>query len=328
MVCRMSAPTTWYMTTGEAGFRTQARGLASRLSDAPRELVVDLRAPWRYLPTGLNPFVLGALAPASDKPTPPWPELLISCSRRAAAVAIAVRKASGGRTLAVHVQNPLADPAQFDLVVAMDHDGLTGPNVISVPTALHDVTPARLAAAADLWRGRLTRPGRSLIGVVLGGANRRQPFTAGDAAPLIEGLDRLRRQTGAALAITPSRRTPDEVKAAFAARFAGDGDVFVWDMRGDNPYLGILALSDRLVATSDSVSMISEALATPHPVEVFGPDGGERHAAFLKGLLDKGLVRRFTGDAVPAKAGGPIDATEMAAEAVRRLLQARTGLAG
>jgi len=174
-----------------------------------------------------------------------------------------------------------------------------------------------------VWRDRLTRPGRPLVGVVLGGANKHQPFTVEAAAPLIDGLDRLGKATGAVLAITPSRRTPDEVKAAFAARFGGDPDVFLWDMQDDNPYLGILALSDRLVATSDSVSMISEALATPHPVEVFGPDGGERHARFLRGLLDKGLVRRFTGDAVAGAAGGPADATEMAAQAVRGLLAGR-----
>jgi mitochondrial fission protein ELM1 len=319
----MREPSTWYMTTGEAGFRTQARGLASRLSAGPRELVVDLRKPWRYLPTALNPFALSALTATSDRPAPPWPDLLISCSRRAAAVAIAVRRASGGRTLTVHVQNPLTDPSAFDLVVAMDHDGLSGAHVISVPTALHDVTPARLAAAAEVWRARLTRPGRPLVGVVLGGATRNQPFTAAAAGALIDGLERLRKETGAALAITPSRRTPPEVKTAFAARLRDDPDVFLWDMQGDNPYLGILALSDRLVATSDSVSMISEALATPHPVEVFGPDGGARHARFLRGLIDKGLVRRFTGEAVAGPAGGPIDATETAAAAVRALLAGR-----
>jgi mitochondrial fission protein ELM1 len=324
----MTAPVIWYMTTGQAGFRTQARGLADRLGGAARELVVDLRPPWRYLPTGWSPFALSALTAASDRPAPPWPDLLISCGRRAAAVAIAARRASRGRTLTVHVQNPLTDPAAFDLVVAMDHDGVTGANVISVPTALHDVTPERLSAAAEAWRGRLGPPDRPLIGVVLGGGNRHQPFTASDAAPLIEGLDRLRAQTGAGLAITPSRRTPDGVKAAFAARFAGDAGVFQWDMAGDNPYLGILALSDRLVVTSDSVSMISEALATPHPVEVFGPDGGPRHARFLRGLLEQGLVRRFTGDPVAARPGGPIDATGTAAAAVRRLLQARTGVSG
>ena len=315
--------TAWFMTTGEAGFRTQARGLAGRIAGDARELTVDLARPWRFLPAGLIPSPLNRLSAASDRPAPPWPDLLVSCSRRAAAVAVAVKRASGGRTLTIHVQNPLIDPRAFDLVVAMDHDGLVGPNVLSVPTALHDVTPARLGEAAKLWRKRLFKRGRPLVGVVLGGSNKHQLFTLKLAGELMDGLQQLRRETGAGLAITPSRRTPDEIKAAFEARFAGDPDVFCWDTRGDNPYLGILALSDRLVVTSDSVSMISEALATPNPVEVFGPDGGRRHAKFLHGLVDKGLVRPFTGERLPPSPGGPIDSTEIAAQAAKALILAR-----
>jgi len=315
--------TAWFMTTGEAGFRTQARGLASRIAGDARELTVDLARPWRFLPAALVPSPLNRLSPFSDQPAPPWPDLLVSCGRRAAAVALAVKRASGGRTLAIHVQNPLIDPRAFDLVVAMDHDGLVGPNVLSVPTALHDVTPARLGEAAKLWRKRLFKRGRPLVGVVLGGSNKHQPFTMKMAGELMDSLQQLRRESGAGLAITPSRRTPDEIKAAFQARFAGDPDVFCWDMQGDNPYLGILALSDRLVVTSDSVSMISEALATPNPVEVFGPEGGRRHAKFLHGLVDKGLVRPFTGERLPPSPGGPIDSTEIAAQAAKALILAR-----
>jgi mitochondrial fission protein ELM1 len=316
--------TAWYVTTGEAGFRTQARGLASALADEPRELTVDLGMPWRLLPGAVAaPIAFQALTPGSDRPAPPWPDLVVSCGRRATAVAIAIRKASGGRTLGVHVQNPLTAVSAFDLVVAMDHDGVSGPKVLNVPTALHDVTATRLAAAADAWRGRLAQGDGPMAGVLLGGTTRHHPFTPETATDLIEGLARL-RAAGWRIAITPSRRTPGPVLAALAARFARDTGVYLWDGAGDNPYLGILALGDRIVATSDSVSMVSEALATPHPVEVFGDDGGARHSLFLKGLLDKGLVRRFTGDPVSAKAGGPIDSTAIAAKAVRQLLDART----
>ena len=38
----MSALDVWFITTGEAGYRTQARGLARALSDAAREWVVGL----------------------------------------------------------------------------------------------------------------------------------------------------------------------------------------------------------------------------------------------------------------------------------------------
>ena len=319
----MSVTTAWYVTTGEAGFRTQARGLAGAVAENLRELTVDLRSPWRLLPGGVvAPFAFAALTAGSDRPAPPWPDLVVSCGRRATAVAIAVRRASGGRTLGVHVQNPLTAASAFDLVVAMDHDGLSGPNVLTVPTALHDVTPARLSAAADIWRGRLAQGDGRLAGVLLGGTTRHHPFTPETAGALIDGLAAM-RAAGWRVAITPSRRTPEPVLTALTTRFAGDGGVYIWDRSGENPYLGILALSDRIVATSDSVSMVSEALATPHPVEVFGAAGGARHGLFLKGLFEKGLVRQFAGDHASGKAGGPIDSTAIAAAAVRRLLEAR-----
>ncbi len=328
MVDGVAGLTAWFMTTGEAGFRTQARGLATRVAGEARELIIAPRAPWRYLPAALTPFALAGLDPGKDRPAPPWPDLLVTCGRKTTAASMAVRRLSGGRTLTVHVQNPLTRLEGFDLVAAMDHDGISGPNVINVPTALHDVTPERLAAAGLAWRARLTAPGRPLIGVVLGGTTRKQVFSAETARPLIEGLSRLKHETGARLAITPSRRTPPDVLALLDATFGADPDAFVWDLKGDNPYLGILALSDRLVATSDSVSMISEALATPHPVEVFGPDGGRRHALFLNGLIERGLVRRFTGDPELPPAGGPIDATGVVAAAVEALLYKRMGVSG
>lgn len=319
----MSALNVWYMTTGEAGFRTQARGLAKALSDDPRELVVDLKLPWRALPARLAAFPMAGLTRASDRLAPPWPDLLISCGRRTAALSMAVRRASQGATLTVHVQNPLTAASGFDLVAPMVHDHVRGANVLAVSTALHDLTPQRLAEAAAIWRDRLCAPGRPLIGVMLGGTTRHHPFDTAQAGQLADTLRGLMRQTGARLALTPSRRTPMAVRALFETAFEGDRNAFIWDMQGDNPYRGILALSDRLVVTSDSVSMISEALATAHPVEVVGPDGGRRHAEFLRGLLAQGLVRRFEGDPSPPAPGGPINATQTVADAVLRLMAAR-----
>jgi mitochondrial fission protein ELM1 len=324
----MPAEEVWFMTTGEAGFRTQARGLARALSESPREWVVDLRPAFRWLPGPLAWLALAALDPAWERPAPPWPRLLITCGRRAATVSVAIRQVTRGRTVTVHVQDPLRAPSAFDLVVAMAHDGISGPNVLSVPTALHDVTAASLAEAAGRWRARLAPDERPLLGVLLGGSTRRAPLTLARAEDLLAGIARVRAQTGARLAVTPSRRTPEDVRAFFAARAAGDPNAFVWDGEGDNPYLGILALSRRLVVTSDSVSMISEALATRAGVEVFGTENGRRQAAFIEGLAAQGLLRSFHGDPSPPPARAPVDSTGEAAQAVRRLLAARTGVSG
>ena len=317
----------WIVTSGEAGHRTQARGLALAVAGQAREYIVDLRPPWRYLPGDLAPFALRGLTPASDQPAPPWPDLVVSSGRRAAAVAIAIRRASQGRTVVVHVPDPHTNPAAFDLVVCLSHDPATGPNVLSLPTAVHDLTPAKLDEAAELWRGRLCAPGRPLIGVLLGGAAHRRSLTLAQMDELFSGLDELRRATDARLAITPSRRTSAEVRDLLATRFGDQPDAYVWDMHGDNPYRGILALSDRLVVTSDSVSMVSESLATRASVEVFGVPGSPRHVQFIDRLIARGLLRYFTGDPVAPAPAGPFNATDAAAKAVRELLGQRFGAA-
>jgi hypothetical protein len=254
--------------------------------------------------------------------------VIVSCGRRAAGAALAARRASGGRILAVHVQDPRLRAGDFDLVVAMQHDAIAeGGNVIKVATALHDLTPQALAEAAAAWRARLEPLGRPLAGVVVGGDLRGRPFTIADTERLIDGLKRMRSGSNAALAITPSRRTPKAVIDLIGQAFAGDPRVFLWDRTGDNPYRAILALSDRLVVTSDSVSMVSEALATPHPVEVFDL-GFARHTGFIQDLVERALVRRFDGDTLPPATAGPVNATLQAAAAVRALLQARTGVSG
>jgi mitochondrial fission protein ELM1 len=316
--------TAWTLTTGAAGMRSQARGLAEAVADTVIEKTIGVRAPWSWLPAGTLPFALNSVDPAHDAVAPPWPDLVVSCGRKSAIVAAAIRRASGGRTIAVHVQDPLADPKAFDLVVALPHDRVKGANVLNVLTALHDVTARNLEAAAEDWRAPFARLGRPLVGVILGGSTRGRAFTLADAEQLIERLQRLRTAAGAGLAITPSRRTPPEVRALFEQAFAGDERAFVWNLQDPNPYRGILALADRLVVTSDSLSMVSEAISTPHPVEVFDLElEGGRHAGFLQNMLDAGLVRRFEGEAEAPVKSTAKDATQQAADAVRGLLAGR-----
>jgi mitochondrial fission protein ELM1 len=256
-----------------------------------------------------------------DVLAPPWPDLVVSCGRRAAKAAIAVKRASGGRTLAVHIQNPLAPLSEFDLVIAMRHDGVDGPNVVQIDTALHDVTPQSLEAAGTAWQrlGGLPRP---LTGVLLGGSTRRHPFGPAQAAYLVRRLEAVRE--GGGLAITPSRRTPEDVKAVLRDVFGGDPGVYLWNEQGDNPYRGILAQSDRLVATGDSVSMVSEALATGHPVAIFDLGGGARHARFIRNLVQRGLAVRLGEAPFLPTSGAVTDATPGAVAAVRKLIAERS----
>ncbi len=240
----------WVLTTGEAGMRSQALGLAEAVGLPVEEKRIVVRQPWARLPGGLLPMPLSALDPSGSVLEPPWPRLIVGCGRRSIGPALAVKRASGGRTLAAYVQNPELARAKFDLVAAMPHDRVSGPNVVAVPTALHRVTPERLAGARGEWRGHFCSGG-PLLGVLIGGDNGSHRLTEAVVARLIRILRKAHAAHGLRAAVTPSRRTGDAAKQAIGAALASEPLGTLWDETGENPYYGILALADRLIVTAE-----------------------------------------------------------------------------
>lgn len=278
--------------------RSQVLGLAEAVGLPVVEKRIVVRAPWSRLPGGLLPMPLTALDPAGDALTPPWPRLLITCGRRSVGPALAVKRASKGRTLAVYVQNPKWARRQFDLVVAMTHDdAAAGDNVMAIDLALHHITAERLEVARGEWRERLTPDDTPLIGVLIGGDNRHYSLTGRVTERLIRVLRTAHKTHGMRVYVTPSRRTDDIAKRRIAEALGDDATGTIWDETGPNPYVGMLALADRLIVTGESISMISEALASGRPVHVLPLEGfGRRHDRFVNGLVERGLVSRIEAD--------------------------------
>jgi mitochondrial fission protein ELM1 len=195
----------------------------------------------------------------------------------------------------VHIQKPYAHPSLFDLVVVPQHDSLRGDNVLVTRTALHRVTQKTLAEAAQCFNARLSHLPRPLITVLVGGSSKYQNCSLQTVHRLADQLIAAVRESHGSLAVTTSRRTGEENGIALRERLRAVPH-FIWDGTGENPYLGLLALADAIVVTSDSVSMISEACATGKPIHVF--DMGERHRKlrqFHAKLMADGVTRRFAG---------------------------------
>jgi uncharacterized protein len=307
-------PTSAVICENLVGLRAQALGLAEAAGLAPEMRIFQPLAPWRWVAASLWPAPLRAV-PASISASP-LPEIAISCGGKGGAV-IAALRARGPR--AVQVQDPRIDPRRFDLIVANRHDGLSGPNVIVVRTAIHRATPARLAADAELWRSRLAHLPRPLVAVLVGGNSGSYRLDAAVAADLAAKLADMMRADNVGLALTPSRRTDPAAVGILRAALEPLGG-WVWDGRGENPYFGLLGLPDAIVATQDSVSMISEAVATAAPVMVAPlPGRSRRQNRFLTGLVDDGRIRPFTGrmEMWPVR---PMDDTPEAAAEMRRRL--------
>ena len=304
-------PTSAILSEPLAGLQAQALGLAEAAGLAPGIVSLRPRAPWRWVSARVWPAprqAVGLDDVAGD--------ILVSAGGTAAVVADALRRP--GRQL-VQVQHPRIDPARFDVVVVNRHDGLTGRNVVVTRTALHRVTPARLAEAAALWAPRLAHLPRPLVAVLIGGSNGRFRLDAVVARALGAQLAGMIREDRVGLALTPSRRTASDARQALAEAIAPGGG-WAWDMTGDNPYFGLLALADVIVVTEDSVSMVSEAVATRAPVLLAElPGRSRRIRLFTRLLQEDGRVRRFAGrlDLWPVE---PMDDTQAAGQDVRRRL--------
>ncbi len=300
------------LTEGYAGLEAQAMGLAERAGIAAEPRVLAASSPWRWIPARSWPAPLAAVGGLADLPD----GLVLTVGGTGAAVGAALRRY--GRRV-VQIQNPRMRLDRFDLVVANRHDEIDGPNVLLSRTALHRVTPAVLAEARLRWMPRFAHLPRPLVAVLVGGSNGRFRLGVPEAEALADGLAGLVRADRAGLAVTPSRRTGEAVRAVLERRLSPSG-AYLWDMTGDNPYLGLLACADAVVATADSVSMVSEAAATTVPVAVVPlPGRSRRIGLFLQELVDAGRIRIFNGTLRYGQASPLDDTGPVAAELCRRL---------
>ncbi|HEY8947411.1 MAG TPA: mitochondrial fission ELM1 family protein [Rhizomicrobium sp.] len=333
MIAPAEISTCWIVTDGNAGGLNQCLGLAEELGLDPVVKRVALRAPWRQLSPFLRWGHAHAFTKNSDSLTPPWPDLLIASGKQSIAAALHVRemgKRDGHRVVTVFIQNPGISPSHFDLVIAPEHDRVVGENVLSTRGALHRITRERLEEGAAKLLPRVSRLQRPYIGVLIGGANASYDLGAEEIAKLADALKRAARENGGSLLITPSRRT-GEGNVALLKSALKDTPSFIWDGKGDNPYFGLLGLADHLVVTNDSVSMVSEAVATGKPVHVFALPGkagrsrkSRKFARFHADMAEAGWTHPFEGKADSyARPSAPRE-TARAADAVRATLRRLT----
>src|SRR6266849_2975032 len=287
-----ASPSVWVLHDGKPGMASQARGLAEATGFAFSERKLSIRRPWAWLPPLLWLASLDAAKEAGQSLTPPWPNLVIGCGRNTVRPALAIRRASGGRTLAAQIQDPQFGRGEFDMLFVPEHDRLRGPRIVVTRGAIHRVTPERLATERRRFPAldALVRP---VLGVLIGGSNRTYRLDL--------------------------RRTGEPGLAVLRERLAGlPGSI--WDGTGANPYYAYLAIADALLVTADSVSMVSEAAATGKPVHIIGLDGGDaKFARFHETMHNAGITRPFTGE-IECWSYAPPDDTARAGAALRELV--------
>lgn len=228
-------------------------------------------------------------------------DVVISAGSSLAAVNIAVAHENDAAAIAI-MKPGLLSYGQLDLVVMPEHDRPPKKeNVVIITGSLHDVSAASMNRDYEMLLTRrpqaAQRSGGPKIGLLVGGNSRYYAIGESLAEVLVSGLRRLQQETAASLLVTTSRRTPEPVvrmlREAFASR--EDCKLFV-DAARDNPpgtVGGILYTSDILIVSGESISMVSEAVASAKPVVVFEPErlaGDNKVRRFLEKMQADGRI--------------------------------------
>ena len=277
------------LSDGRAGNARQARALAEALDADARTLELQPRAPWRWLAPHRLPGSGHAFGTEFTKALVQPPALAIGCGRQAA-LATRLLRARGSKV--VQVLDPRIDPRHWDVVIAPEHDGLRGDNIVSTLGSLHPVDDLWLARARQAFPalGDLPSP-RTLL--LVGGPSKHAALRDSEFDALLQRLAALATRARGSFSAIASRRTPQRWREALA-RIPVEVPGARWrDARdGENPYAGMLAWADRIVCTPDSVNMLSEAAATLAPMFVWAPERVHgRLRGFLAALRASGRMR-------------------------------------
>jgi KDO2-lipid IV(A) lauroyltransferase len=273
-----------------------------------------------------------------DKLMKRYAEFVVSCGSSLAPVNIYMSKENNAKNVVV------MDPAipfsrgRFNFIIAPKHDNMRrGKNIVTTTLAPNLVNAKALEAAAEDIRKRVSIAADNVIGLLIGGDN--PEFTLSDNLLKRTLADVLKvcESNDAELLVTTSRRTGKAQEAIIKATLQKNPRCKLLVIANENnpegTLAGILALSNVVIVSGESISMVSESVSSGKKTVVFSLDkkkgGMTKHEQALESLAHGGyisiarqgelisLVGRTLKDTKPAKM---VDDTEKIYEAMRALI--------
>lgn len=266
---RQPKPVIWVLHGPRIGDNAQADALASRLGGHLVRKFLDFNL-FHGLPNlVLRASRLSLKAHSRKQLTPPWPELVVGIGKRSASIARWIKCQSKDKTVIVQLGRARAPFGAFDLLITTPQYGLPpAPNVIEMPLPF---AARRRVGIVELhsWRAEWSGLRRPLIAAVVGNAKYPVKFGEREAQLLGQQLNALAEHArGSLLLIASPRSVPRLVTQIESAMCVPHMTYRTFDV-ARNPYHAALAICDYFVATSDTISTISELIETGKPVDVF-----------------------------------------------------------
>jgi len=282
---------TWCVTDGSAGMNSQVRGLAEALNVNYELKTINLRFPWNILPVGIVPIYPIIFKNLSRIKLSSMPNILITCGRQSVYFSLYLKQKLGNKIFNIHIQNPRVNPNKFDLVIAPGHDNLENSNVISTDLAINHINSKIIETNVKLFKQNFSNIDLPICCILIGGKSRNYIFDIKALEDFIAKLKNLQSKNKIKLIILSSRRSDQFIIDHLDKEF---GDSHIHWNQDNNPYIALLGLSKFIICTSDSVSMISEAIYSKKSVFIYRLKSLKRNNRienFIDTVLEKGFVK-------------------------------------
>jgi len=248
------------LTQGMHGMVSQVEGLATALGLSYKHQTIKLKSFWNLIPPKFSPTSENLI---KDKFVCDS-KIIISCGRKSVIPSIALKKRLGKEIFTIHIQNPKVSFKHFDLIVCPEHDNLKGDNVISTTGAIHYLTKQEIRKNSNYLEFQKEK--KKIVSFIIGGPNKYYNYSDHSIHEIFNKVKTLFTPDKYKIIVIPSYRTPANIiKKAYDTFNFNHHVVKEVDKRA---YLSGLAISDHIVVTCDSTSMISEAAITGKPVYI------------------------------------------------------------
>jgi len=250
------------LTQGMHGMISQVEGLAKALDIDFTHQTVELNNFWKMIPPKLTPISQSVYKKIDQHDF----DLIISCGRKSVIPSIHLKKNSNKKVINIHIQDPKVNFNHFDFIVAPEHDSIKGQNVISTKGAIHYLTDEEIIKNKDYLSSFIKNDHRKICSLILGGPTKHYDYSSENMKNIFSVLDNLLKKNDLQLVVIPSMRTPKN-SIDYAKNYFGNNHTIINNV-DKKAYLSALSISNCIVVTCDSSSMISEAALTGKPIYV------------------------------------------------------------
>ena len=262
------------LTEGMHGMISQVEGLAKALDLDFTHEKIELNNFWKLIPPKFTPIKDFVFKNKINKNF----DIVISCGRKSVIPSIFLKNKFKNKIMNIHIQDPKVSLKNFDFIIAPEHDSLEGQNVLSSKGAIHYLRDNELNENVDYLKSKVRK--KKIISLIVGGPNKYYDYNKKIINEIFSKIKNNFIEKDFQLIFIPSMRTPEKI-INFAKSYFDENQIII-DKVDKKAYLSSLKLSDYIVVTCDSTSMISEAAMTGKPIYVAQMPPIKRNNRFKK----------------------------------------------